>query len=155
MGDCSLQYGASRPAKVRDKSVSTKFSGGFAAVGEPNVGRFPGTEVPFKNEVECRLFRARRNWRSKSALLLSPNRVRPGGVVGEIEVVAEVKRKPHRDDSARDKRERTLQENALDELSRIRFRRPIRFQSSSRHRLPLTATDDGRRNQRQSPVASG
>jgi len=36
-------------------------------------------------------------------------------VVGEIEVVAEAERKPHRDDNAREKRERTHQENALDE----------------------------------------
>jgi hypothetical protein len=36
-------------------------------------------------------------------------------VVAEIEVVAEVKPKPHRDDSARDERERMHQENALDE----------------------------------------
>jgi len=36
-------------------------------------------------------------------------------VVGEIEVTAEPKRKPDQDDSARDKRERAHQENALDE----------------------------------------
>ena len=47
-------------------------------------------------------------------------------------MIAEVTRKPHQDDSARDKRERAHQENALDEASRILFRRPIRFQSSSR-----------------------
>jgi hypothetical protein len=54
-------------------------------------------------------------------LLSSPNRVRRGGVVGEIEVVAEAKRKPHRDDSAREKRERTHQENALDEALKDTF----------------------------------
>ena len=54
-----LQYVASRPAKVGDKLVSTKFSnsitGGFAAVGEPNVAvcLLPGTEVAFEKEVEC------------------------------------------------------------------------------------------------------
>jgi hypothetical protein len=59
MCDYSLQYVASRPAKVGDKLVSTKFSnsitGGFAAVGEPNVAvcLLPGTEVAFENEVEC------------------------------------------------------------------------------------------------------
>jgi hypothetical protein len=53
--------------------------------------------------------------RDPNAIRLSPNRVRRRGVVGEIEVVAEAKRKPHLDDSARDKRERTHQENALDE----------------------------------------
>jgi hypothetical protein len=58
MCDYSLQYVASRPAKVGDKLVSTKFSnsitGGFAAVGEPNVAvcLLPGTEVAFENEVE-------------------------------------------------------------------------------------------------------
>ena len=54
-------------------------------------------------------------------MLSSPNRVRRGGVVGEIEVVAEAKRKPHRDDSAREKRERTHQENALDEALKDSF----------------------------------
>ena len=59
MCDYSLQYVASRPAKVGDKLVSTKFSntstGGFAAVGEPNVAvcLLPGTEVAFDKEVEC------------------------------------------------------------------------------------------------------
>jgi hypothetical protein len=42
-------------------------------------------------------------------------------VVGEIDVVAEVKRKPHRDDSARDERERMHQENALDEALKDTF----------------------------------
>ena len=36
-------------------------------------------------------------------------------MVGEIEVIAELTRKPHQDDSARDKRERAHRENALDE----------------------------------------
>ena len=59
MCDYSLQYVASRPAKVGDKLVSTTFrnsiTGGFAAVGEPNVAvcLLPGTEVAFENEVEC------------------------------------------------------------------------------------------------------
>jgi len=59
MCDYSLQYVASRPAKVGDKLVSTKFSnsitGSFAAVGEPNgaVCLLPGTEVAFEKEVEC------------------------------------------------------------------------------------------------------
>jgi hypothetical protein len=60
MCDYSLQFVASRPAKVGDKLVSTKFSnsitGGFAAVGEPNVAvcLLPGTEVAFEEEVEYR-----------------------------------------------------------------------------------------------------
>ena len=58
MCDYSLEYVASRPAKVGDKPVSTKFAnsitGGFAAVGEPNVAvcLLPGTEVAFEDEVE-------------------------------------------------------------------------------------------------------
>jgi hypothetical protein len=59
MCDYSLQFVASRPAKVGDKLVSSKFrnsiTGGFAAVGEPNVAvcLLPGTEVAFENEVKC------------------------------------------------------------------------------------------------------
>jgi hypothetical protein len=58
MCDYSLQFVASRPAKVGDKLVSSKFrnsiTGGFAAVGEPNVAvcLLPGTEVAFEKEVE-------------------------------------------------------------------------------------------------------
>jgi hypothetical protein len=58
MCDYSLHNVASRPAKVGDKLVSTKFSNsftrGFAAVGEPNVAvcLLPGTEVAFEKEVE-------------------------------------------------------------------------------------------------------
>src|SRR5712692_3630481 len=57
MCDYSLEHVASRPAKVGDKLVSTKFSNsitrGFAAVGELNVAvcLLPGTEVAFENEV--------------------------------------------------------------------------------------------------------
>ena len=54
-------------------------------------------------------------------MLSSPNRVRRGGVVGELEVMAEAKRKADRDVSARDKRERTHQENALDEALKDTF----------------------------------
>src|ERR1700730_11726829 len=58
MCDYSLQFVASRPAKVGDKLVSTTFrnsiTGGFAAVGEPNVAvcLLPGTEVAFESEVQ-------------------------------------------------------------------------------------------------------
>jgi hypothetical protein len=58
MCDYSLQFVASRPARVGDRLVSTKFSnaitGGFAAVGEPDVAvcLVPGTEVAFEKEVE-------------------------------------------------------------------------------------------------------
>jgi hypothetical protein len=58
MCDYSLHVVASRPARVGDKLVTTKFNKtitrGFAAVGEPNVAvcLLPGTEVAFENEVE-------------------------------------------------------------------------------------------------------
>jgi hypothetical protein len=59
MCDYSLHLVTSRPAKVGDKLVSTKFSNsitrGFAAVGEPNVAvcLLPGTEIAFDGNVEC------------------------------------------------------------------------------------------------------
>jgi hypothetical protein len=59
MCDYSLHFVASRPAKIGDKLVTTKFNnsltGGFAAVGEPDVAvcLLPGTEVAFEREVEC------------------------------------------------------------------------------------------------------
>ena len=58
MCDYSLHNVTSRPARVDDKLVSTRFSNsitsGFAAVGEPNVAvcLLPGTEVAFEREVE-------------------------------------------------------------------------------------------------------
>ena len=71
MCDYSLQFVASRPAKVGDKLVSPTFhnsiTGGFAAVGEPNVAvcLLPGTEVAFENEVECVFFS---NWMPRKKL---------------------------------------------------------------------------------------
>ena len=59
MCDYSLEHLASRPAKVGDKLVSTKFPNsitrGFSAVGEPNVAvcLMPGTELAFEQEVSC------------------------------------------------------------------------------------------------------
>jgi len=59
MCDYSLEHLASRPAKVGDKLVSTKFTNsitrGFTAVGEPNVAvcLMPGTELAFDQEVAC------------------------------------------------------------------------------------------------------
>jgi hypothetical protein len=44
-----------------------------------------------------------------------------GSAVGEIEVIAEVKRKPNQDDRARDERERRHQENGLDEALKDTF----------------------------------
>jgi len=59
MCDYSLHHVATRPAKIEDKLVVTKFSKsitrGFAAVGEPNVAvcLLPGTEIAFDQNVEC------------------------------------------------------------------------------------------------------
>ena len=58
MCDYSLEFVASRPAKVGDKLVTAQFANsmtrGFAAVGEPNVAvcLLPGTEVAFEEEIE-------------------------------------------------------------------------------------------------------
>jgi hypothetical protein len=58
MCDYSLEHLASRPARVGDKLVTTKFrlsmTCGFCAVSEPNivVCLKPGTEVAFEREIE-------------------------------------------------------------------------------------------------------
>jgi len=62
MCDYSLDLVASRPAKVGDKLVTTKFQNsmtrGFAAIEEPNVAvcLLPGTEIAFEKEVEYERF---------------------------------------------------------------------------------------------------
>jgi hypothetical protein len=62
MCDYSLDLVASRPAKVGDKLVTTKFENsmtrGFAAIGEPKVAvcLLPGTEVAFEKEVKYERF---------------------------------------------------------------------------------------------------
>jgi hypothetical protein len=59
MCDYSLEHLASRLAKVGDTLVTTKFrhslTGGFCAVGEPNVAVClqPGTELAFDSEIEA------------------------------------------------------------------------------------------------------
>jgi hypothetical protein len=59
MCDYSLHHVASRPAKVGDKLIATKFvntpTGGFAAVDNPNIAVClrPGTELAFEHDVEC------------------------------------------------------------------------------------------------------
>jgi hypothetical protein len=59
MCDYSLEAIASRPAKVGDRLVTSKFpnsiTGAFTAVGEPNVAVClrPGTEIAFDRDVEC------------------------------------------------------------------------------------------------------
>jgi hypothetical protein len=56
--DYSLDYVASRPARVGDKLVTTAFASsmtrGFDAIEEPGVAvcLLPGTELAFENEVE-------------------------------------------------------------------------------------------------------
>ena len=58
MCDYSLEHLTSRPAKVGDKLVTTRFkhslTGGFCAIGEPNVAVClkPGTELAFEREIE-------------------------------------------------------------------------------------------------------
>jgi hypothetical protein len=60
MCDYSLHLVRSRPAKVGDELVTTKFNNslthGFAEVGEATVAvcLLPGTEVSFEEDVECR-----------------------------------------------------------------------------------------------------
>jgi hypothetical protein len=62
MCDYSLDLVASRPAKVGEELVTTKFQNsitrGFAAIGEPNVAvcLLPGTEVAFEKEVKYERF---------------------------------------------------------------------------------------------------
>jgi hypothetical protein len=59
MRDYSLHDVATRPAKIEDRLVTTKFynsiTRGFAAVGEARVAvcLLPGTELAFDNPVEC------------------------------------------------------------------------------------------------------
>jgi hypothetical protein len=59
MCDYSLHHVATRPAKIEDRLVATKFNNsitrGFAAVGEPNVAvcLLPGTEIAFDENVLC------------------------------------------------------------------------------------------------------
>jgi len=60
MCDYSLHEVRSRPARVDDRLVSTRFSNsitrGFAPVGEPDLAvcLLPGTEVAFENDVAYR-----------------------------------------------------------------------------------------------------
>ena len=59
MCDYSLHHVATRPAKIEDKLVVTKFQNsitrGFATVGERDVAvcLLPGTEIAFEQNVEC------------------------------------------------------------------------------------------------------
>ena len=59
MCDYSLHHVATRPAKIEDRLVTTKFHNtitrGFAAVSDPRVAvcLMPGTEIAFDHDVEC------------------------------------------------------------------------------------------------------
>ena len=59
MCDFSLEHLASRPAKVGDQLITTKFGGmfttGFCSVGEPSLAVCikPGTELAFEREIQC------------------------------------------------------------------------------------------------------
>ena len=59
MCDYSLHHVATRPARIEDKLVVTKFNNsitrGFSAEGEPHVAvcLLPGTEIAFEANVEC------------------------------------------------------------------------------------------------------
>jgi hypothetical protein len=59
MCDFSLEHLTSRPAKVGDQLITTKFGGmyttGLCAVGEPSLAVCikPGTELAFEREIEC------------------------------------------------------------------------------------------------------
>jgi hypothetical protein len=59
MCDYSMHLVASRPARIGDRLVTTKFtnslSRGFAAVEEPELAvcLLPGTELAFEQEVAC------------------------------------------------------------------------------------------------------
>jgi hypothetical protein len=71
MCDYSLHDVASRPAKVGDKLISTRFphaiTRGFADSAQPCVAvcLLPGTELAFESEIECdATFRFLSNWKS-------------------------------------------------------------------------------------------
>ncbi len=59
MCDYSLHHVATRPAKIEDRLVTTKFHNtitrGFASVSDPRVAvcLMPGTELAFDRDVEC------------------------------------------------------------------------------------------------------
>ena len=86
MCDYSLELVASRPAKVGDELVSTRFPAmitrGFASVGEPNVAvcLLPGTELAFEKEVQCEtafVFRPRRQLGHRVAVFRQVNKNKP------------------------------------------------------------------------------
>ena len=86
MCDYSLDLIASRPAKVGDRLVSTRFpemlTRGFASVGEPHVAvcLLPGTELAFEKEVQCEsgfVLRPRRQLGHRVAMFRQVNKNKP------------------------------------------------------------------------------
>ena len=86
MCDFSLDVIASRPAKVGDQLVSTRFpeafTRGFASVGEPYVAvcLLPGTELAFEKEVQREtafVFRRRRQLGYRVAMFRQVNKNKP------------------------------------------------------------------------------
>ena len=86
MCDYSLQLVASRPAKVGEKLISTRFprsmTRGFAPVGERNVAvcLLPGTELGFEKDVQCEnafVFRPRHKLEHKVAQFRQVNMDQP------------------------------------------------------------------------------
>jgi hypothetical protein len=86
MCDYSLDLVASRPAKVGEKLVSTRFPSsttrGFASVEERNVAvcLLPGTELAFEEEVQCdvgSVFNSRRQIGHKLARFRQVNKGQP------------------------------------------------------------------------------
>jgi hypothetical protein len=86
MCDYSLELIASRPARVGDKLVSTRFpeaiTRGFASVDEPNVAvcLLPGTELAFNKEVQretALVFRPRRQLGHRVAMFRQVNKHKP------------------------------------------------------------------------------
>jgi hypothetical protein len=86
MCDYGLDLVASRPAKVGDQLVSTRFpeaiTRGFASVGEPYVAvcLLPGTELAFEKEVQCEtafVFRPRRKLGHRVAMFRQVNKHKP------------------------------------------------------------------------------
>ena len=86
MCDYSLHFVASRPAKVGEKLISTRFprsmTRGFAPVGERNVAvcLLPGTELAFEKDVQCEnafVFRSRHQLEHRVAQFRQVNMDQP------------------------------------------------------------------------------
>ena len=86
MCDYSLQLVASRPAKLGERLISTRFSRsvtrGFASVEDRNIAvcLLPGTELAFDHDVECepvRAFRSRRHFGHRVAQFRQVNLALP------------------------------------------------------------------------------